>query len=131
MTIMQSCDHHGPDLSIPDNRSRKRMLEQLRAATEMSDRLAELFHHGRVSDRSARLEGWPANVPLVAVELQRTVPLMQAWLAWLAVSPSGDDWAPPYEPPSEIRVPPEGEPGVEASEGVSSEPGVGPTGLGG
>jgi hypothetical protein len=85
------------------------MLEQLRAATEMSDRLAELFHHGRVSDRSARLEGWPSNAPFVAVELQRTVPLMQAWLAWLAVAPAGDDWAPPYEPPSEIRIPPDGE----------------------
>ena len=104
MTVMMSCDHHDVGGCVPDNRSRERMLEQLRAATALSDALAHLFHDARVGD-STGLAGRPPGRPVVVVDLGTTVPLMQAWLAWLQLAPTGDDWAPPVRPPAEIRVP--------------------------
>jgi hypothetical protein len=77
------------------------MLVQLRAATELSDALAELFQHGILRHD---IQG---SLVVSLVDTQATLPLLQAWLAWLQVAPSGDDWAPAVDPPSEIRLPPE------------------------
>lgn len=99
MTIQMSCDHHGPNQGIPDNRSRKRMLEQLRAATAMSDALAGLFNHGllRYEQRDRRV--------VAIIDAHTAIPLFETWLAWLQVAPAGDDWAEPIDPPAEITIP--------------------------
>lgn len=98
-----SCDHHDEGGCVPDNRSRARMLEQLQAATELSDALARLFQDSRVGDEMAR--GSRSRDPFVRVPLSSATTVMQAWLAWLQVQPMGDDWAPPVDPPSTTRIP--------------------------
>lgn len=99
MTIQMSCDHHGPNQGIPDNRSRVRMLAQLTAATRLSDSFADLFRQGISYDLR---DGHPVGI----IDLAEAIPVMEAWLAWLQVAPSGDDWHPAYQPPAEITVPP-------------------------
>ena len=104
MTVMQSCDHHDEHGLVPDARSRARMLQQLRAATALSEALSDLF--GGVAYATALRDG--RDVPIAHVDVEASMPLMLAWLDWLRVSPSGDDWAPAHEPPAEVRVAPEG-----------------------
>lgn len=86
------------------------MLDQLRAATTLSDALARVFTEGRVRYRHQ------GDRPALVADLDMIAPLMQAWLAWLQVEPSGDDWHAPYKPPSEIRIPPlEDEPAADGA----------------
>ena len=66
---------------------------------QLSDALAHLFHDVRYS--------MIAGEPITYVPIPPAIPLMQAWLAWLQLAPSGDDWAEPIDPPAEIRVPPD------------------------
>lgn len=100
MVTISSCDHHDAYGLVPSSRSRATMLAQLRAATALGEALGAAFEEARVRQR-AGME------PIVAFSLAAAVPLMNAWLAWLAISPSSpDDFAPPVEPPAEIRIPP-------------------------
>ena len=64
---------------------------------QLSDALAHLFHDVRYS--------MIAGEPITYVPIPPAIPLMQAWLAWLQLAPSGDDWSPPYDPPAEITIP--------------------------
>jgi len=73
------------------------MLVQLRAATALGDALATLFHDVRYNTHQGK--------PVAYVPIEAAIPLMQAWLQWLQVAPSGDDWAPAQVPPAEITIP--------------------------
>jgi hypothetical protein len=77
------------------------MLQQLHAASLLSVRVRELLSAARFS--------FPEDeaVPHVTVPLSIWAELVHGWTAWQTIQPRGDDWAPPYEPPSEIRVPPD------------------------
>lgn len=98
MVVIMSCDHHDESGSLPDNRSRVRMLEQLRAAQVLSDTVVRGMGEARLR------EGVPTEV---ALSLATWNELVRVWLAWNEVAPRGDDWAAAFVPPSEIRVPPD------------------------
>jgi hypothetical protein len=106
VTAIQSCDHHDHTGLIPDTRSRARMLDQLTAAQRLADAFIAVL-----SDEAypIRFGVGPTGRPMMTFDVWTALPLMQALNAWCEVAPRGDDWAPPVEPPSEIRIPPEGD----------------------
>lgn len=92
MASPMPCDHHDAGGCVPEARSRARILAQLEAATALGDALAGVARAGVVRFES---EGRAVHLVLDATEL---IPALQAWLAWIGVAPSGDDWHPAEAP---------------------------------
>lgn len=110
---MQSCDHHDEALCVPDNRSRKRMLEQFAVAAALGMAVQDLTRFG-VTINLFDVTGQPAHRPTVTVDLDMFTNLWLALRAWRDQQPKGDDLTPPLTPRgAEIRVPPEGDAGTE------------------
>lgn len=112
MTTIGSCDHHDASGLVPSNRSRARMLEQLRAASELGARMRDA-----VSGVTVQLYGAterPDLAPTITLDLERFMRVWTAYQAWRLLEPSGDDWAPAFERGAEIRVPTDGD-AVESS----------------
>lgn len=105
MTMIMSCDHHDASGSLPDNRSRRRMLEQLLAAVEVGEAVLELARMGmdiRLSTRAGELQVRPT----IEVDLDRFMTLWTQLMLWEnAFRPRGDDLVPAVSPPAEIRIP--------------------------
>jgi hypothetical protein len=103
MTIMQSCDHHDVGGCVPDNRSRRRMLAQLQAATELGEAIGRLV----VDADQPMICSFDLRdgAPTVTLGLRAFMEMWDYYKQWREAAPRGDDWAPPIDPPSEIRVP--------------------------
>jgi hypothetical protein len=107
MTIMESCDHHDEGGCVPDNRSRRRMLSQFRAAADLGVAVEELTRGGVRIDLYDIASLEPLREPSITVGLPQFLVLWQALQAWRRMAPRGDDWEPPMVPPAGIRVPPD------------------------
>jgi hypothetical protein len=105
MTIMMSCDHHSESGSVPDNRSRKRILEQFAVAHELGMAVQHLTTFGLTINLFDVTGTQPLERPTITVDLEQFVDLWHALRVWRDQQPKGDDLAPPVSPPSEIRVP--------------------------
>jgi hypothetical protein len=110
VTIMQSCDHHvhcdHHDVGgcVPDNRSRRRILEQFKAAHDLGMAVQSLTHFGMRIDLFD-VGKQPLERPTITVDLGQFLHLWMALRVWRDQQPKGDDLAPPVDPPAEIRVP--------------------------
>jgi hypothetical protein len=122
MTIMESCDHHDDGGCVPDNRSRRRMLSQLRAATELGQAVEQVTKAGVRIDLLDVTSLEPLSEPTITVGLRPFLALWQAMQAWRWIRPMGDDWEPPMVPPAGIRVPPD----VQTPPEDAAPPGEGP-----
>jgi hypothetical protein len=100
---MMSCDHHDVGGCVPDNRSRRRMLAQLQAATELGNAIERLVAAEEQPVICTFVPG--AGDARVELGLRGFLELWDYYQQWRAAAPRGDDWAPPVDPPSEIRVP--------------------------
>lgn len=99
-----SCDHHDENRGIPDNRSRKRILEQFALALGFGAAFVQMI---RDSDLNIQVlaDGAPLLAPTITIRADRFLDAWMAFMLWHANQPRGDDLAPPVSPPAEIHVP--------------------------
>lgn len=101
-----SCDHHGLEGTVPSNRSRARMLEQLRKAELFADAFLELTR-GSALKLDFTSGDTPQIRPTITLDLEQYLWAWQAFMTWHIDRPDGDDWEPAVDPPSTTRVPPD------------------------
>jgi hypothetical protein len=101
---MMSCDHHDENRGIPDNRSRKRILEQFDAAITLGDAFRALALGSTITVNLVAPQGLLSR-PTITIDLGQFQDAWAAYMVWFANQPRGDDLAPPVAPPAEIHVP--------------------------
>lgn len=106
MSVIHSCDHHEPERGIPDNRSRKRILEQFEAALALGGAFRALALGSTIEVNLTAPKGLLAR-PTITVDLGRFLDAWGAYMVWHHQQPRGDDLVAPF-PPAEIRTPPDG-----------------------
>lgn len=91
---------------MPDNRSRKRMLQQFGHAAHFGDMFLAMVRGGRLALDVAEPDGCALTDPTVTLPAHAFLRAWAAYMVWRQHQPRGDDLAPAMEPPAEIRVPP-------------------------
>lgn len=108
MVVLQSCDHHDVGGCVPNTRSRARILQQFGYAIALGDAFMEMLQGSLAEVAVEDADGRPLPDPTITIQLKRFLACWEQYMLWLQHQPRGDDLAPAVDPPSEIRVPPEG-----------------------